>query len=265
MDRPQTSTRDYDDLRAQLEDWLRRRLPGAVVSELVVPESNGMSSETVLFETTDTGGGEPRRLVARIAPDPAADPVFPTYDMRRQFETMDLVRRLTDVPVPRALWLETGTAALGAPFFVMERVEGLVPPDVPPYTFGDNWFFDAPTADQHRLECKAVEVLVRLHRVPSDGPASFLAGEGDRDSHLRRHVREQQAYYEWVAADGVASPLIERGFQWLEEHWPTPEADGVFSWGDARIGNMMFRSFEPVAVLDWEMASIGPARSTWAG
>ncbi len=32
----------------------------------------------------------------------------------------------------------------------------------------------------------------------------------------------------------------------------------MFSWGDARIGNMMFEDFTPVAVLDWEMASIGP-------
>ena len=49
-DRPKTSTRDYEQLRAQLQAWLQEREPGATVSELIVPESNGMSSETVLFD-----------------------------------------------------------------------------------------------------------------------------------------------------------------------------------------------------------------------
>ena len=257
-ERPQTSTRDYDQLRAQLEGWLTGRVPGATVSELIVPESNGMSSETVLFDLAVPGEPVPRRLVARIAPDPAADPVFPTYDMERQFRTMQMVADHTDVPVPRVLWLETGTEALGAPFFVMERVDGVVPPDVLPYTFGDNWFFDAELTDQQRLERNAVLALAALHELTADGPAAFLGWPDDGESPLRHHVREQQAYYDWVAADGVRSPLIERGFAWLEDHWPDNAGDAVFSWGDARVGNMMFEDFAPVAVLDWEMASVGP-------
>ena len=196
--------------------------------------------------------------MARIAPDPAADPVFQTYDMERQFRTMQMVAEHTDVPVPTVLWLENGTDVIGVPFFVMERVNGVVPPDVLPYTFGDNWFFEAEPADQRRLERTAVEALAALHALTVDGPAAFLAGPADGASPLRHHVREQRAYYDWVAGDGVRSPLIERGFEWLEEHWPSNEDDAVFSWGDARVGNMMFDDFEPVAVLDWEMASVGP-------
>jgi aminoglycoside phosphotransferase (APT) family kinase protein len=164
----------------------------------------------------------------------------------------------TDVPVPKVLWLETDPASIGAPFFVMERIDGVVPPDVMPYTYGDNWFFDATPEDRARLERRAVEVLAALHAVPPDGPARFLAAPDDATSHLRRHVREQRDYYEWVIRDGYRSPLIERGFEWLEEHWPAEEGEPVFSWGDSRIGNMLFEDFTPVAVLDWEMASIGP-------
>ncbi len=257
-ERPQTSTRDYDQLRAQLEAWLGDRVPGASISELIVPESNGMSSETVLFDLTVPGEPEPRGLVARIAPDPSADPVFSVYDMERQFETMQMVADHTDVPVPKVLWLEAGTDAIGVPFFVMERVTGIVPPDVLPYTFGDNWFFDAPLAEQQRLERQAVEVVAALHELTAEGPARFLAGPDDGESALCHHVRAQRAYYDWVAEDGVRSPLIERGFEWLEENWPANADDAVFSWGDARIGNMMFEDFSPVAVLDWEMASLGP-------
>jgi len=256
-ERPRTSTRDYELLRRGLEAWLAERVPGATVSELVVPESNGMSSETVLFDLR-TDGGVDRRLVARIAPDPGAEPVFPVYDMERQFETMRMVARHTEVPVPEVLWLEKGSDAIGVPFFVMERVDGIVPPDVLPYTFGDNWFFDAPTADQQRLERAAVRVVAALHELTADGPASFLAPEAGSTHALRDHVDGQRQYYEWVARDGVRSPLIERGFAWIDEHWPDQEGDAVFTWGDARIGNMLFDDFTPVAVLDWEMASVGP-------
>jgi aminoglycoside phosphotransferase (APT) family kinase protein len=256
--KPTTSTRDYETLRGQLESWLDERVAGASVSALIVPESNGMSSETVLFDLLVAGEDAPRPLVARIAPDAAADPVFMVYDMARQFKTMQMVAEHTKVPIPKVLWLETGSKAIGVPFFVMERANGIVPPDVMPYTFGDNWFFDADVHDQQRLEQRAVETLAALHELAADGRAHFLAGPDDGESHLRHHVSEQRAYYEWVAADGVRSPLIERGFQWLEDNWPTNEHDAVFSWGDARVGNMMFEDFIPVAVLDWEMASVGP-------
>jgi aminoglycoside phosphotransferase (APT) family kinase protein len=258
VDRPKTSTRDYDKLRAQLGVWLNERVPGSTVSALIVPGTNGMSSETVLFDLSVPGEPAPRELVARIAPDPLADPVFMVYDMERQFKTMQMVAAHTDVPVPKVLWLETGTEAIGVPFFVMERVHGVVPPDLMPYTFGDNWFFDADPVDQYRLERQAVEVLAALHELTPDGPAAFLAGPDDGRSHLRHHVDEQKAYYDWVVGDGVRSPLIERTFEWLEEHWPQNADDAVFSWGDARVGNMMFDDFTPVAVLDWEMAAIGP-------
>jgi aminoglycoside phosphotransferase (APT) family kinase protein len=256
--RPQTSARDYHVLRDRVEAWIAHRVSGATVSDLVVPQSNGMSSETVLFDMSVPGQTEPRPLVARIAPELGARPIFPTYDLERQFKTMEMVVRHTDVPVPEVLWLETGTDAIGAPFFVMERAEGLVPPDVMPYTSGANWFFDASPEDQQRLEINAVGVLAKLHVLSTDGPASFLSETESDESHLRRHVRGQQSYYDWVVEDGIRSPLIERGFAWLEDHWPTNESGNVLSWGDARIGNMMFRDFTPVAVLDWEMAAVGP-------
>ena len=55
----------------------------------------------------------------RLPPDPSAEPVFPSYDMARQYKAMELVGRRTNVPVPPLLWLETDPDYLGAPFFVM--------------------------------------------------------------------------------------------------------------------------------------------------
>ena len=55
----------------------------------------------------------------------------------------------------------------------------------------------------------------------------------------------------------MSYPLIERTLAWLDANRP-PEGDPVLNWGDARIGNMLYADFEPVAVLDWEMATVGP-------
>ena len=45
---------------------------------------------------------------------------------------------------------------------------------------------------------------------------------------------------------------------WLEVHWPRHEGPALLSWGDSRYGNLIYRDFDPVAVLDWEMAGIAP-------
>ena len=258
--RPRTSTRHPDELGRRLSAWLSERLPDPVLGALEVPESNGMSSETVLFEVTwHQGGAErSRRCAARLSPDPAAAPVFPVYDLGRQFRVMRLVGERAAVPVPATLWFEPDAAPLGTPFFVMERVDGVVPPDVMPYPFG-SWLSDARPEDQRRLQGNAVRTLAAIHEAAVEpGELTFLELDRPGDTALRRHVADTAAYYEWVVSDGARSPLIERGFAWLEDNWPAHEAPPAVSWGDARIGNMMFRDFEPVAVLDWEMAATGP-------
>ena len=259
--RPRTSNRDRDDLRRRLVTWLSDKVIDPDISELHVPESNGMSSETLLFDVTwmeEDGRRTHQSCAARLSPDPGALPVFPVYNLERQFTVMRLVGERSAVPVPATLWYEPDPAPLGAPFFVMEKVDGVVPPDIMPYPFG-SWLSDATPEDQRRLQDSSVQVLAHLHDMEvSADDVAFLQLDRPGDSALRRHVADQSAYYEWVVSDGSRSPLIERTFAWLESHWPKDEGETVISWGDSRIGNMMFRDFEPVAVLDWEMAAVGP-------
>jgi aminoglycoside phosphotransferase (APT) family kinase protein len=256
------SSRDLALLPERLEDWLSTRaVPGTKprVSGLVSPSGTGMSTETVLFdaEWTEESGVRRERLVARIPPDPADMPVFPTYDLPRQFKVMTLVRQHTDVPVPEPLWLENDPCVVGQPFMVMRRVEGEVPPDNPLYPFGGNWLFDATAAEQSRLQESTIAAIARLHEAPA-GEFAFLQDGVAGDTSLRRlYQKEVLDYYAWVAED-VRSPLLERSLRWLEDRWPSDTGETVLSWGDARIGNVMYRDFEPAAVLDWEMASVGP-------
>lgn len=268
----QRSSRDAEDLRSRLTGWLATVLPDGADPEVVVHEglqANGMSSETVLLSITATEDGvrATRDYVARVAPAAADLPVFPEYRLTGQYDAMRLAGELAGVPVPPLGLNEPTGDVLGTPFFLMHRLDGAVPPDVLPYPFGDNWLFDASPEQQEALQRSSVEILARLHAIP-DAATTFAFLDPAVTGHqgataMARNLAKTRAWYDYALdADGQLgsprSPLIERGLAWLEANLPADEADPVLVWGDARIGNMMYRDFAPVAVLDWEMATLGP-------
>lgn len=262
-DKITTSTRDPEALGRQIETWMATVLPPGAspsVSNVVTPEGNGMSSETILFDAAWTLDDQrvERRCVARIEPEMDKVPVFPTYELAQQFDVMSLVAEATDVPVPETLWYEADRSHIGAPFFVMGRIDGTVPPDVLPYTFGDCWV-DAATPEQRaRLQASAVRALAGVHTITVEThDLSALQFDTPGATSLERHLAWWEGYHEWVVGDR-RSPLLDACFAWLREHLPAEAGPDALSWGDARIGNMMFDDFECVAVLDWEMAGVAP-------
>jgi aminoglycoside phosphotransferase (APT) family kinase protein len=264
----QKSSRDPDRTRADLTAWLAGKLPprsAPEVTELTVPPT-GQSSETLFFTATwgdgGDGGGEggvrqARRLVARVAPRPVDIPVFPSYHMEREFRVIRLVETLTEVPVPEAVWLEPDPSALGTPFYIMSRVDGDVPSDITYNSAG--WLFEADPGQQRLVQESTVGALAALHTAPDpERNFAFLQYPQAGDTALRRHVAHAQAWYDYAVLLAGRCPLIERGLRWLADNWPADSGETVLSWGDARVNNMIFRDFRPVALLDWEMAGLGP-------
>lgn len=252
-----THQRDLAQLGRDLEPWLASRLgvDTVTVTDIHTPDGGGMSSVTVLLTAGLMGPEGPvsRDLVVRLPPDQASYPVFPSYDLRLQYDVMAAVGRATDVPVPGLVGVDDGDA-IGTPFLVMDAVTGRAPTDNPPYVFG-GWLADATPEERRAMSDATASILARIHSVPpTDVPGLVVT-----DDPLRTHVEAQREYYAWTHADdGVRIPLLERAFDWLEEHWPTDPGDAVLSWGDARPGNILWEGWTPVAVLDWEMASVAP-------
>ncbi|AFM16317.1 putative aminoglycoside phosphotransferase [Mycolicibacterium chubuense NBB4] len=266
VERLQRSSRDMTDVPAALSQWLSAVLPDTT-PEITVDDgvdANGMSSETIMVSGrwTQAGRSVAQHWVARVAPAEADIPVFEHYRLDHQHEVMRLVAELTGVPVPRVRWLESSGDVLGRPFFLMDRVDGVVPPDVMPYTFGGNWLYDADPEQQRRLQDHTVAVLAELHSIPNAQQTFGFLQDVDPpgETALRRHFGWLKNWYEFSVPDIGRSPLVERALTWLEERFPTDVAatEPVLVWGDSRIGNVMYRDFSPVAVLDWEMATVGP-------
>src|SRR5687767_15076731 len=141
-----------------LEAWAGRHLGAGPITVHGAPTSAGRSSDTLLFDVGDEG------FVFRRPPAADAFPLFPRYDLARQVTAMRLVAERTSVPVPVVRHFEPDPTVLGAPFMVMERVEGVPAPDQPPYVFG-SWLTDATPAALAEVEAGMVEVLAGIHSV----------------------------------------------------------------------------------------------------
>lgn len=258
---------DLDEFRERLTLWLAGRVEvdsdaGVEVSGVSRPESSGMSNISVLFDAAWTPAGSSERrsaeLVARMCPQDDAFPVFPVYDLQKQFDVMRVVRESTDLPVPRVRWLEQDPAVLGTPFLVMDRASGRAPVDNPPYVF-DGWLLEMDSEQRRVVQRESLAVLAAIHQIPQPADLVSALAPAPGMSALRAHVDEQRAYYEWTTReDGLTIPVIDRAFDWIEAHWPDETSPDALNWGDARIGNLLYEGTRPTAVLDWEMATIAP-------
>jgi aminoglycoside phosphotransferase (APT) family kinase protein len=250
--------RDLALTHRQLVPWLAKQLPAA--SELRVSDfdgsgTTGFSNDTLLFEASwkEAGRAHHERLVLRI--EPSGMRVFPAYDLGLQFRILARLEA-TAVPVPRPLWLEPDPEVLGAPFYVMERVEGRVPEDSPTYHM-QGWLTETAPEERCAIWWSGVETLAEIHRLDPLDLALLPAPEAPQ-SPLDAQLAAWRQYLTWVSGgDAGRYPLSEAALAWLERHRPAgPEPVGL-CWGDARMGNMIFRDGRCVAVLDWEMAALG--------
>jgi aminoglycoside phosphotransferase (APT) family kinase protein len=249
--------RDPVETAGVLETWLGERLGASsvVVSDLSVPKA-GFSNETILgrADWTDSSGACVRDFALRV--EPTSHQLFVAPDAMRQARVMsELAGR---VPVP-TIWLtEVGSGVLGAPFFLMDRVHGRIPGDVPSW-HKKGWTTELDEDQRRALHDNALHALAALHAIDTDDAAfEFLETPGT-GSPLRRYVNHVAAWHEWCR------PVLRRDVDVIDAAMKyvldavSDDPRRSIVWGDARVGNIVFADDMSVAaMLDWEGATLGP-------
>ena len=229
---PLTAQRDEGELRAGLERWL-----GRGVGEIERPDP-GWSCETVIVD---------RELVVRLPP--LGDGIFPSYDLAQQAAVQTAVASV-GVPVAEPVRYEPDPSFLGAPFLAMPFVDGPIPGA---FTAGDPWLTGLPDDAARRTVWESfLRTISAIHDVDHRdlGLRAGLVGE----------LEWWERYVGW-ATEGSPPLALRDALAWCRSHRPDgEEPPWSLLWGDVRLGNVVFDPdrFEPRAVLDWDMASVGP-------
>jgi aminoglycoside phosphotransferase (APT) family kinase protein len=261
-----SAARDLEAVRHGFTRWLGARRPDASAPRVapISQPATGLSSETLLLEV-DWPDGEPagdetahESLVARLPPD--GDGLFPVYDLAAQGLVQNLVAD-AGLPAVVPVAVELDDAWVGAPFLLMPRVGGRVVRADKPF-LRSGWLAESAADDQARLHAGFLDLLSGIHHIDvTDGRCDFLPGAAQRTTNttLAGEIERWAAYLTW-AAEGDIPAVFADALAWCRRRLPQPEPPACLLWGDVQLGNVLVADDMTIAaVLDFEMASIGPA------
>ncbi|HVY10861.1 MAG TPA: phosphotransferase family protein [Mycobacteriales bacterium] len=227
------------------------------VGDLSTP-SAGFSGQTMLFAASwrDAAGEQHSHdLVLRM--QSSDHQVYLSADAVRQARTMQALARFAGVAVPHVRFVEPDSSALGAPFYVMDRVDGRVPVDVPSW-HSRGWTVDLDRARRSELYDNGLSAMIALHRVDRREGLEFLAEPGEGTA-LARHVAMVRRWYDACEPGRrYGREVLATALEMVGDLMPADDAEVVI-WGDARMGNIVFADdLSVAAMLDWEAATTGP-------
>jgi aminoglycoside phosphotransferase (APT) family kinase protein len=166
----------------------------------------------------------------------------------QEFRVLGVAYR-SGVLAPRPRWLCADPAVLGAPFFLMDRLEG--------ESVGRRVVREAGLAEARRhLPRQMGEQLAHIHAIDAareglDFLPAPLAGRTPAQTAVENTARQLHQL-------GEPHPALELALRWLQRHAPPEDAAGPgLVHGDFRIGNLMVGSEGLRGVFDWEFAHLG--------
>ncbi|MDQ3951416.1 MAG: phosphotransferase family protein [Actinomycetota bacterium] len=224
---------------AALGSHLSQVLPGD--GELVVQRHQAGHSNETFFVTR----GSSRWVLRR----PPAGAFLPSaHDVKREHTVL---AGLADTPVrvPRPVLMCENEGVIGAPFYLMERVDGVVIRDELPEWLGED--------ERASVGSELVDALVELHSV--DPASCGLGGFGKPAGYLERQLRRWKGQLELTLPFTRPVPDLERIGEWLAGNRPA-QSDTALVHGDYKLDNVVFADGPPprlVAILDWEMSTLG--------
>jgi aminoglycoside phosphotransferase (APT) family kinase protein len=223
----------------KLEEWFAKEVPGAQPPLDFDRISGGRSNLT--YGVTDSGG---RRWALRRPP--LGKRLASAHDMAREHRILAALGG-TDVPVPPAVALCEDDAVNGAPFYVMDFVEG---PVLRTRAEAEESFDEA---DRAAIGERVVGTLVAIHAVHPD--AVGLGDLGRREHYVARQLRRWQG--QWEKSKTRELEVIDDVHRRLSERIPD-QGPATIVHGDYRLDNMILSpAGEISAVVDWELCTLG--------
>jgi aminoglycoside phosphotransferase (APT) family kinase protein len=232
---------------ARLEPWLAAHVDGYAGPLDIRQFRGGQSNPTYLLSTPG------RRYVLRRKPP--GQLLASAHAVDREYKVIAALGRHTDVPVPRTHALCTDDTVIGTWFYVMEHVDGRI--------YWDPSFPDVPLERRSAHALALCEALARLHRVRPE--SAGLADYGKAQGYVTRQIARFARQYQEDTAGGRV-PSMERLIDWLPRNAPAQEPAAAVVHGDYRADNVVFHPTEPrvVAILDWELSSLGDPLADFA-
>jgi aminoglycoside phosphotransferase (APT) family kinase protein len=222
-----------------LATWLRENL--GIREELEIERHQaGHSNETFFITAGD------QTFVLRRPPRGAFLPT--AHDVSREYRVLSAIAS-TRVRAPTAIAECRDESVLGAPFYLMEMVRGVVIRTELP---------DAYT-EEHRgaIGDELVDALIELHQV--DPAECGLEGFGKPSGYLERQLRRWKGQMELTLPYTRPLPDLEAVGEWLASDVPATQRAAIVH-GDYKLDNVVFSEEPPprlLAILDWEMSTLG--------
>jgi aminoglycoside phosphotransferase (APT) family kinase protein len=219
--------------------WLTGHVPGVHPPLAFERIAGGQSNLT--YTVADQAGG---RWVLRRPP---LSGVLPSaHDMAREHRIIAALAA-TDVPVPHTFGLCDDESVTGAPFYVMEHVDGVVPHDE------DTVVAAFGLAERAAASTALVDVLVALHRV--DPAAVGLGQLGRGHGYVERQLARWRR--QWEQSKTRELPAVEEVHRRLAARVPAQDRVAIVH-GDYRLDNLILSPAGEVrAVIDWELSTLG--------
>ncbi len=224
-----------------VERFLKQSIPGLRGDLAVEQFPSGYSNLTYLIRVGDT------ELVLRRPP--FGTKAKTAHDMKREYT---ILQALTPVfpYCPKPLVYTEDASVMGCPFYVMERIRGIIlRRDLPPG-------LAVTPGDAHKLCERLIDVQLELHAL--DYQAIGLADFGRPEGYVKRQIDGWSQRYRNARTDDA--PDFEPVMQWLQEKMPRETDRPCIIHNDFKFDNVVLSPDDPlriIGVLDWEMATIG--------
>ncbi|MGI8773520.1 MAG: phosphotransferase family protein [Actinomycetota bacterium] len=222
-----------------LAAYLDEHLPGS--GDIAIERHQAGHSNETFFITR----GDDRWVLRR----PPLGAFLPSaHDVGREYKVLSGLKD-SAARVPHTALVCEDEAVIGAPFYLMERVDGIVIRDTLPDAF------DEP--ERGAIGDELVDALVELHSI--DPAAVGLGDFGKPSGYLERQLRRWTGQMELTLPYTRPLPDLEAAGAWLKENLPASGPSTIVH-GDYKLDNMMLATEAParlVAILDWEMSTLG--------